>query len=223
MVVSMLLSEALLLLLLDDEKGSPVHAGYAHDEGLAGAVLLDLLEAGALAETDGKLVAGGEQPSPPALAAAWSALAEPRDAKQAIAAVVKAAKPIKTTIAAPLVDAGVLDETRHKRLGLFETTRYPELDPSPERALRSELQTVLTSGQTPSDFAASLLGLLVPMDLVGRLVERADRKAAKARAKEVAERGPVGDAVKAAVQQQITAVVAAGAAAAAASTAATAS
>ena len=52
MVVSMLLSEALLLLLLDDEKGSPVHAGYAHDEGLAGAVLLDLLEAGALAETD---------------------------------------------------------------------------------------------------------------------------------------------------------------------------
>ena len=45
MVVSMLLSEALLLLLLDDEKGSPVHAGYAHDEGLAGAVLLDLLEA----------------------------------------------------------------------------------------------------------------------------------------------------------------------------------
>ena len=117
----------------------------------------------------------------------------------------------------------MLDETRHKRLGLFETTRYPELDPSPERALRSELQTVLTSGQTPSDFAASLLGLLVPMDLVGRLVERADRKAAKARAKEVAERGPVGDAVKAAVQQQITAVVAAGAAAAAASTAATAS
>ena len=67
---------------------------------------------------------------------------------------------------------------------------------------------MLTSSQTPSDFTASLLGLLVPMDLVSRLVERTDRKAAKARAKDVAERGSVGDAVKAAVQQQITAIVA---------------
>ena len=82
----------------------------------------------------------GRAASARALAAAWSALSEPRDTKKAIAAVVKAAKPIKATIAAPLVDAGVLDETRHKRLGLFETTRYPELDPSPERPLRSELE-----------------------------------------------------------------------------------
>ena len=103
----------------------------------------------------------------------------------------------------------MLDETHHKRLGLFETTRYPELDPSPERTLRSELQAVLLSGQAPTDFVASLLGLLVPMDLVGRLVDRTERKAAKARAKDVAERGPVGDAVKTAVQQQIAAVVAA--------------
>jgi hypothetical protein len=223
MVVWMLLSEALLLLLLDDEKGSPVHAGYAHDEGLAGALLLDLLDAGALAETDGKLVAAGHPPSAPALAAAWSALSEPGEAKKAIAAVVKAAKPIRTTIAAPLVDAGVLDETRHKRLGLFETTRYPERDPSPEQTLRSELQSVLLSGQAPSDFAASLLGLLVPMDLVTRLVDRNERKAAKARAKAVAERGPVGDAVKSAVQQQIAAVVAVSAATAAATTATTSS
>jgi hypothetical protein len=217
----MLLSEALLLLLLDDEKGSPVHAGYAHDEGLAGALLLDLLDVGALAETDGKLVATDTAPSAPAPAAAWSALSEPRDAKRAVAAVVKATKPIKATIAAPLVAAGVLDETRHKRLGLFETTRYPERDPSPEQALRSELHAVLVSGRPPSDFLASLLGLLVPMDLVGRLVDRDERRPAKARAQQLADRGPVGDAVKSAVQQQIAGVVAAGAAAATASTATT--
>jgi hypothetical protein len=205
----MLLSEALLLLLLDDEKGSSVRAGNAHDEGLAGAVLLDLLDAGALAETDGKLVATGAEPTAPALAAAWAALSEPRGARKALAAAAKAAKPIKATIAAPLVASGVLDEARHKRLGLFQTTRYPELDPSPEQALRSELQAVLVSGQPPTDFVASLLGLLVPMNLVGRLVERPDRKPARARAKQLAERGPVGDAVKAAVQQQIAAVVAA--------------
>lgn len=217
----MLLSEALLLLLLDDEKGSPVHAGYAHDEGLAGALLLDLLDAGAAMETDGKLVATGAAPTAPASSAAWSTLAEPRDAKKAIAAVVKAAKPLKATVAAPLVEAGVLDETQHKRLGLFETTRYPERDPSPERTLRSELQAVLVSGQQPTDFVASLLGLLVPMDLVGRLVPRDQRKAAKARAKAIAEHGPVGDAVRHAVQREIAGVIAATVASSAASTAAT--
>lgn len=223
MVDSMLLSEALLLLLLDDEKGSPVHAGYAHDEGLAGALLLDLLDADAAVETDGKLVATGAAPAAPALSAAWSTLAEPRDAKQAIAAVVKAAKPLKALIAAPLVEVGVLDETRHRRLGLFETTRYPERDSSPERTLRSELQAVLVSGQAPTDFHASLLSLLVPMDLVGRLVARDERKTAKTRAKAIADHGPVGDAVKRAVQQQIAAVVAATATSAAAATAATSS
>jgi hypothetical protein len=217
--VRLRLSEALLLLLLDAERGSPVHAGYAHNAGLAGALLLDLLDAGALAETEGKLVATGDPPRVPALAAAWSALSQPRDAKKAVAAVGKATHPIKATIAAPLVEAGVLDETRHKRLGLFETTRYPELDPAPERALRAELGAVLVSDEPPSDFVASLLGLLVPMDLVGRLVERDERKPAKARAKRVAERGAVGDAVRSAVQQEIAAVVGAGAAAAAASAA----
>jgi hypothetical protein len=205
----MLLSEALLLLLLDDEKGSPVHAGYAHEAGLAGAVLLDLLDAGALGERDGKLVATGASPSAPALAAAWSALGEPRDAKKALAAVLKAAKPIKATIAAPLVASGILDETRHKRLGLFETTRYPERDPSPELALRTELHAVLAAGQPPTDFIASLLGLLVPMKLVDRFVERHERTVARARAKHLADTGPVGDAVKAAVQRQIAGVVAA--------------
>jgi Na+-transporting methylmalonyl-CoA/oxaloacetate decarboxylase gamma subunit len=101
----------------------------------------------------------------------------------------------------------VLDEQRHKRLGLFATVRYPELDPVPERELRADLRAVLVAGAEPSAFIASLLGLLVPMELVGRVVSRDERKAAVAVAKEVAERGAVGDAVKAVVQQQINAAV----------------
>jgi hypothetical protein len=48
----MLISEALLLLLLEEEKGASVHAGRAHEQGLAGAVLLDLVAAGALEARD---------------------------------------------------------------------------------------------------------------------------------------------------------------------------
>jgi Golgi phosphoprotein 3 (GPP34) len=204
------ISEALLLLLLEEEKGASVRVGHAHDQGLAGAILLDLVAAGAVEARSGSLLGavGAAAASPASLSAAFEVLsAEPRDARKAIAEIVKALKPIKATVAAPLVAAGVLDEQRHKRLGLFETTRFPEVDPGPELALRSDLRSVLLSGAEPSPFIASLLGLLVPMDLVSRVVERDERQAAGAVAKDVAERGAVGDAVKAAVQQQVNAAV----------------
>ena len=214
--MTLLLSEALLLLLLEEEKGASVGSGYAHDAGLAGALLLDLAEAGLLEERDGALVAVGAEPSAPALAAAWRVIAgaeRPRDAKHWVSELGKRLKPLKGTVAEALVAAGVLDERRHKLLGLFPSTRYPELDPGPERALRSHLRDVLVTGVEPDPRVAALLGLLVPMDLVKPLLsreqdlDREERKAALARAKAIADRGPVGDAVKAAVQQQVTAVV----------------
>lgn len=192
----MLLSHALLLLLLDEEKGA-MRSGYAHDAGLAGAVLLDLLAAGALTEHEGKLVAVGSPP--PALNAAWRVLGEePRSAKKAISALGKRLKPLRGAIAAPLVETGVLEE-RHLR---FSRVRYPERDPAPELDVRKRLRVVL-DGAEPDEWTASLFGLLVPMELVKPLFGRA----AKGRAKEIAERGPVGDAVKAAVQAQVTAAV----------------
>jgi hypothetical protein len=217
----MLVAEALLLLLLDDEKGS-TSSGYARDEGLAGAVLLDLVALGLVDERDGVLVAVGAEPSSPVLARAWRAIGStPRSIKQWVRKLPGQLKPIKRTVAEPLVARGVISEERHKILGLFPTTRYPEVDPGPESSLRSRLRAVLVSGAEPDASIAGLLALLVPLDLVKRVVERDERKAASARAKAVAERGPVGDAVRAAVQREVAAVVAATVAATTASTAAT--
>jgi hypothetical protein len=106
-----------------------------------------------------------------------------------------------------LVERGVLDEQRHRTLGVFKSVRYPELDPGPEQELRARLRRVLVEGEEPSAFDASLLGLLVPLDLVKRVVDKEERKAAKARAKQIAQRGPVGDAVDAAVREQVMAAV----------------
>jgi hypothetical protein len=206
----MLLAEELLLLVLDEEKGATKDLIYAQDQGLAGALLLDLAASGRLDESDGKLVASGSEPSEAPLAAAWRAIraeAKPRDAKHWVGKLPTALKPIKGTVAHGLVASGVLDERRHKLLGLFSTTRYPELDPSAETELRARLRGVLVDGVEPDARTASLLRLLVPMDMVKRLVERAERKVAGARAKAIAERGPVGAAVHAAVQEQITMAV----------------
>ena len=69
---------------------------------------------------------------------------------------------------------------------------------------------MLVDGVEPDARTTALLGLLVPLDLVKRVVERDERKAAVARAKALAERGPVGDAVHAAVQAEIMTAVMAG-------------
>jgi hypothetical protein len=112
----------------------------------------------------------------------------------------------------------VLDEQRRKTLGLFPSTRYPELDPSAEQELRARLRAVLVDGAEPDDRTTALLALLVPLDLVRRTFPREERKDAHRRAKALAERGPVGDAVYAAVQQQIAGVIAASVAASTAAT-----
>jgi Golgi phosphoprotein 3 GPP34 len=208
----MLLAEELLLLILDDEKGT-ARPGLADDAGLAGALLLELTEAGRVEERDGGLVAAGDGPlSPPVLADAYAEIAaseRPRDANHWLSRLPKALKPLRGRVAERLVERGVLGEKRHKTLGVFSSTRYPELDPGPERELRERLSAVLVDGAEPDAHTTLLLGLLVPLDLVGDVVPREHRKAAKARAQELAERGGVGGAV-ARVQRDAQAAITAG-------------
>ena len=141
----MLLAEELLLLLLDEEKGTV--SATAADAGLAGALLLDLAGVRALWTSGG--ARAGSEPSEPALAAAWRAIDEPKPAKHWVAKLPGRLKPIKGTVAEALVARGVLDEQRHKTLGLFSSTRYPELDSGPETELRARLRSVLVDGAEP--------------------------------------------------------------------------
>jgi hypothetical protein len=198
----MLLAEELLLLLLDDEKGTV--SATAADAGLAGALLLDLVGSGRL---DERFARTGSEPPEPALAAAWRAIDEPKSAKHWVSRLPRRLKPIRGTVAEGLVARGVLDERRHKTLGLFPSTRYPEVDSGPETELRARLRRVLVDGAEPDERTTALLGMLVPLDLVKHVVERGERRAAVKRAKALAERGPVGNAVQAAVQAEIMAVV----------------
>lgn len=69
----------------------------------------------------------------------------------------------------------------------FPSTRFPEADPGPERALRSRLQDVLVGDRAPQEYDALLLGLLEPLGLVEPLVERPQRREARNRAQEIVD------------------------------------
>jgi hypothetical protein len=219
----LILAEQLLLLFLDDEKGSD-QASWGGDPGLAGAILLDLTAERALTEDDGDLVAApGAAPDHPLLAAAHGVIEtshKRRNAKRWVGRLPKELKPLRERTAERLVEHGILTEERRKLLGLFPSTRFPEADPGPERELRERLRAVLLTERQPTPQDAMLIALLMPYDQIERLVPRDRRKDARQRAKEVAEGGAAAKAVDETIKG-IQAAVIASTTAAIAATAAT--
>lgn len=214
-VVELTLAENVLLLALDDDKGST--GSTPVDPGLAGALLIDLGRLGALRpERKALHPVDGAAIEHPVLARAYTTIArssKPRSAKAWVGRLPRELKPLIGTVAGPLVERGVVTEQRVKVLGLFPCTRFPQADPEPERALRSRLRDVLLGTREPDEGDALLVGLLQPLKLVDPLVERPQRRAAKKRAKEIAERGIAGSAVSDAVRDiyaTVTVVAAAG-------------
>jgi len=118
-------------------------------------------------------------------------------------------KPLAAQVGQSLADRGVLAEQRAKVLGIFPTTRWPEVDPNPERELRQRLTGVLVQGVEPGPHTALLISLLTPLGLVNGLVDKQDRKGAAARAKDIAKETASATATSAAVSRSVQAVQAA--------------
>lgn len=104
--------------------------------------------------------------------------------------------PLRQPLARGLVERGILSEQHSKRLGVLPTTRFPTVDPAPERDLRERLREVLLAGRDPTEEEALLLGLLEPLGLIDSLVATEERRAARKRAKTIATQGLAGTAVR---------------------------
>jgi Golgi phosphoprotein 3 (GPP34) len=107
---------------------------------------------------------------------------------------------LRQRLARGLVARGILSEEHSKTLGILPTTRFPTSDPAPERELCGRLQDVLVAGREPTEEEALLIGLLEPLELIASIVPKDQRRAARKRAKTVAEQGLAGTAVRDAVR-----------------------
>jgi len=225
--LDLVLAEQTLLIALDDERGRDV-SQWGSDAGLAAALLLDLARL-ELVEIDGTgRVAPLEGPDPRhellrAARAAIAGSARPRDARDWVSRLPRELEPLRERTARGLVERGVLAEERRRILGVVPVTRYPAVDPGPERELRERLEAILLRDAEPTIEEALLIGLLEPLELIGSLVPRGERRAARRRAKAVAEQGIAGTAVRDSVLAVQTAVTAAVTAAGVAATVAAAS
>ncbi len=202
--MNLILAEETLLIALDDRNGRDT-TKLGSDVGLAGALLLDLARLELLSlDAQGKVVAvDGAEPGHELVHAAYRVIREsskPRNADGWVRRLPRELKPLRHQLARGLVRRGILSEQRSKRLGVLPTTRFPTVDPAPERDLRERLREVLLAGRDPTEEEALLLGLLEPLGLIDSLVAREERRAARRRAKAVATQGLAGTAVRDAIR-----------------------
>lgn len=223
MDMSTLIAEDLLLLLLDDNKGTTPSA-TAVSTALGGAVLLELALAGAVdAGTRSRWkqpkvhVVDAARVTDPILGRAVRTIAEKDRTAQSL--VNKIGKGLKTELAERMVKRGLLDRHDTEVLGI-RRTRFPALDTSHKNELKKAITTVLVRQVPPDDRAGALIALLSAVDRAHKTVDGSDvpGREIKKRAKKVAEGAWAADAVRDAVAAATTAITTATIAAAAAGT-----
>ena len=107
-----------------------------------------------------------------------------------------------------LVARGLLELEERRILGLFPVTRHRLRDPMEVDRVAGEVRGVLQGGRPASDRVAALTALVGATAVLDQLVPRAERRAARERAKELAESSPVADATRAVIRETQAAVIA---------------
>lgn len=210
-MTEMLLAEEIFLLTHHDQSGKS-SGTLALDNGLAGALLLDLAVQELVAAEGKTITAVAGDASHPLLALAHAELLrsdKPRTAQHWVNRLPGALKPLGSRVGQSLASRGVLSEQRLKVLGIFPTTVWPQVDPAPERELRARLTDVLVNGVGPDPHTALLVSLLSSLGTVRGLVGKENRKLAEARAKDIARECAAAEATSAAVSRSVQAVQAA--------------
>lgn len=216
------LPEEVLLLLLHDDKGTPMVDVTVVGAALAGAAVVELTLDGVLRLAEG----GDPQVRQGRLAATGRAVGDDRLAplvelvhgrrpKDAITKVSGwgwgsvTAKNLREGLLHDLAAQGLLSEERGRVLGIFPTTSWPQ-GPTrgPETDLVERVRRVAVGGADPDPRTAALVAILHAAGALPKVFPDADRKELKRRGKQVSEGDWAGQAVRAAIREVQASMVA---------------
>ncbi|RRQ29504.1 GPP34 family phosphoprotein [Rhodococcus sp. Eu-32] len=211
-----LIAEDVFVLLVDDVSGRPIVDSTKFPRVLAGAVVLELAMSGAVRLTgkgeqvrDGRLVVSGPPPQDELLARAHAFVGTQKTPPKPQKVIEKLQRNLNKELGSRLAAQGSVIEERKNVLGLFPTTTWPARDTTHENRLRQWIGSAIVDGTTPTAPISALISLLSAVDAIHKVLPGVDKKAAKKRAKEIAEGDWAGAAVRKAVQDVNAAVMAA--------------
>lgn len=217
MDIKLNLAEELLLLALNEEKGTILMAASTGlPYGLAGALIVELVEAGLLRIEGTELIAAPRGSARDELLdevlGSIRTSKRTRNLKHWVGKIGRSGGKIKEKLLNRLVEKGILKREEHRLLWVFPTRRYPETDPRPEYKIRERVRAGILGAVPPETRTAALISLVHACDLTGVLFEKGECREARKRAKEITKSQPIGNAVAHTVEAVKVAVVTAAAA-----------
>jgi hypothetical protein len=206
------LAEDLLLLALDDDKGTVSWARSTELQyGLGGALLMDLALQERIDSLDKKIVlvdpsSTGDEVLDGALDTI-RASNKLRDAKHWVEEL-GGRKGLKEKLARRLVAHGILHEQERAFLWVLHDHRFPTGDPGPESSLRRRIRDIALGTAEPDTRTLLLLSLVNACDLASGLFSREERTQATRRIKKLVEGEQFGKAVGGAIADAVAATAA---------------
>ncbi|GGU87026.1 GOLPH3/VPS74 family protein [Lentzea flava] len=203
-----MLPEDLMLLFIDEEDGRVLMDTTSIHNALAGAVLLELVNAGRVAfEPDGKKLAvvdstplGNEF-----LQESLSRLTKPMKPQRA---VERLRTHVRDNVMAQLEGRDVLSVEKTRMLGIFPTKSYVIRDHEVMSELRDAVGSVALGYRAPDERTGALISLLYAVKALHKVFD-GDKREMNARAKQIAAGNWAGDAVRKAMEAVNAAVMAA--------------
>jgi hypothetical protein len=203
------LPEEFALLAYDDE-GAPVTDGTHLDNGLGGAVLLELALAGKVDVADKTVVVLDPAPTgDPLIDRALERIAgdKPRKPGHWVSAF---AKGTRDAVMDSLVAQGVVRREKDKVLLVFPRTRYPAthgVEPPAETEARQRMIAAVAGTGPVEPRTAALCALVAATDLDKKIFRDMDRKQVKARLKEIGQGAWAATAVKKSIEEIQSAIM----------------
>jgi len=204
------LAEELLLLAYADD-GTPLTDGTHLDNGLGGALLLELTLAGRVDVEAKKVVVIDSRPveDPLATNALAQIIGEDR-ARKPGHWVTKLAKETRPRVLDKLVAEGVLTVAKDKVLWVFPRTKYPAANgrrPRAEAEAELRMRAAILDSGAIGERTAALCALVAATELDRKIFADLDRKLVKARLKEISEGAWAAEAVRKTIEEIQAAVM----------------
>jgi len=198
------------LLLAYDEDGTPLTDGTHLDNGLGGALLLELALNGRVDVADKRVVV--LDPAPTGDSLTDEALDRIRDDKPRKPGywVTKLSKQARPRLLDKLVTEGVLTVEKDRVLWVFPRTKYPSASgepPAVEVAARERMRTAILGTGPVDPRTAALCALVAATDLDRKVLRDLDRRVVQARLKEIGEGAWAAEAVRKAIEEIQAAVM----------------